>query len=111
MSGLRSADDQRVYVFTALVAHLDLHDLRFALADLDHLALLLAEERVGERRDVGERALRRIGFVLADDLKRLFAAPLEFGASRSMVTREPKRTMSASEGGGCTSALALRCVQ
>jgi len=45
----------------------DAYNLRLSVADPDHLANGLAEQGPGQRRDMGDRPLPRIGFVLADD--------------------------------------------
>ena len=49
----------------------DAYNLRLSVADPDHLANAPAEQGPGQRRDMGDRPLPRIGFVLADDSKGL----------------------------------------
>ena len=53
---------------------LDPDDLGFADAGLNDIAYALAERRSRQWRDMRDRALGRIGFVLTDDPERLLPA-------------------------------------
>src|SRR5687767_3008521 len=75
----------------------NLHDLELERAarrrDLDRLALLVADDRLADRRLVGELVLRRVRFRRADDvvlegLLRLDVAELHVGAEGDDVLRD-----------------------
>src|SRR6185437_2443494 len=55
-------------------------NLRLAAADRDNIPHRLAEQRARQRRDMRERAMRRVGLVLADDAEGLTAAVVAFDA-------------------------------
>src|SRR3954465_12081398 len=57
-------------------------DLGLGGAGLHDVADALAGQRLGDRRDIGDRALRGIGLVLADDAEGLAAAVLALDRHR-----------------------------
>jgi hypothetical protein len=71
----------------------DFDDFRLAAAGRDDVAHRLVQQRAGDRRDVGERALRRLGLVLADDTERLAPAAIPSMLRRRNSSRgAPVRT-------------------
>src|SRR6266436_6346456 len=52
----------------------DRFDLGFPAAGPDHVADALSEHRFRKRRDVRDRTFGGVGFILADDAKRLLPA-------------------------------------
>jgi hypothetical protein len=78
----------------------------FGVRRLHHVADLLADERLRQRREIGQRAARRIALVFADD-----TIGLRRPSSRTKVTVVPKATSEGLWRGVTTCAVARRAVQ
>ena len=90
-----------------LTGHSDPDDLGFAGAGLNDIAHAFPEHRSRQRRDLRDRALGWIGFILTNDPERLLPAIVAYDG----CTDVPNRTSEWSVGAGTTRAVARRADQ